>query len=277
MLIDTHCHLNFSAFKEDADKVIEKTLKQKIAMIVVGTQYDTSLRAIQYANKYEGVYASIGLHPIHIQTQKIEEKIGPEVIKFVSRAEKFNEELYENLLLKGKRKVVAVGEIGLDYHDKITSIEKETQKEQFIKQIRFAKNHQKPIMIHSRNALEDILEILRQEFGLWKQEESLRGVCHFYSGTLQQAEKLFALGFLVSFTGVITFAPEYELLIKNLPLEKIMIETDAPYVSPAPYRGKRNEPANVKFIAQKIADIKGISFKEVARQTTENAKKLFKI
>lgn len=277
MLIDTHCHLNFSAFKEDADKVIEKTLKQKIAMIVVGTQYDTSLRAIQYANKYEGVYVSIGLHPIHIQTQKIEEKIGPEVIKFVSRAEKFNEELYENLLLKGKRKVVAVGEIGLDYHDKITSIEKETQKEQFIKQIRFAKNHQKPIMIHSRNALEDILEILRQEFGLWKQEESLRGVCHFYSGTLQQAEKLFALGFLVSFTGVITFAPEYELLIKNLPLEKIMIETDAPYVSPAPYRGKRNEPANVKFIAQKIADIKGISFKEVARQTTENAKKLFKI
>lgn len=277
MLIDTHCHLNFSAFKEDADKVIEKTLKQKIAMIIVGTQYDTSLRAIQYANKYEGVYASIGLHPIHIQTQKIEEKIGPEVIKFVSRAEKFNEELYENLLLKGKRKVVAVGEIGLDYHDKITSIEKETQKEQFIKQIRFAKNHQKPIMIHSRNALEDILEILRQEFGLWKQEESLRGVCHFYSGTLQQAEKLFALGFLVSFTGVITFAPEYELLIKNLPLEKIMIETDAPYVSPAPYRGKRNEPANVKFIAQKIADIKGISFKEVARQTTENAKKLFKI
>lgn len=277
MLIDTHCHLNFSAFKEDADKVIEKTLKQKIAMIVVGTQYDTSLRAIQYANKYEGVYVSIGLHPIHIQTQKIEEKIGPEVIKFVSRAEKFNEELYENLLLKGKRKVVAVGEIGLDYHDKITSIEKETQKEQFIKQIRFAKKHQKPIMIHSRNALEDILEILRQEFGLWKQEESLRGVCHFYSGTLQQAEKLFALGFLVSFTGVITFAPEYELLIKNLPLEKIMIETDAPYVSPAPYRGKRNEPANVKFIAQKIADIKGISFKEVARQTTENAKKLFKI
>jgi len=276
MLIDTHCHLNFSAFKEDADEVIKRTLKENYQMIIVGTQYDTSLRAISYAEKYQGVYAAVGLHPVHLINQQIKEQVGGQVIEFTSRAERFDEEKYKKLALH--KKVVAIGEIGLDYNESLLSKEyKKLQQEEFIKQIRFAKEIKKPIIIHNRNATQDILKILKNEYNNWNELNNLNGVAHFFSGSFEQASEFFKLGFLVSFTGVITFSPMYELLIRKLPLEKIMVETDAPYVSPLPYRGKRNEPLNVKFIAQKIADIKGLSFEEVAMQTTQNAKNLFKI
>ncbi len=275
MLIDTHCHLNFNAFKDDADEVILRTLKEGIKMIIVGTQYDTSLRAIDYVKKYDGVYAAIGLHPVHLKNQKIKEKVGKEEIEFLSRAEKFDEKKYEELAKI--KKVVAIGEVGLDYSNDTTEEFKALQKEVFLKQIHLAKKINKPIIIHNRNALKDILKILESEFSNWRNGEKLNGVSHFFSGTFEEAQKLFNLGFLVSFTGVITFAPEYEFLIRKLPLDKIMVETDSPYVSPVPHRGKRNEPLNVKFIAQKIADIKGISLKEVENQTTSNAKELFNI
>ncbi len=275
MLIDTHCHLNFNAIKDDADEVILRTLKEGIKMIIVGTQYDTSLRAINYAKKYDGVYAAIGLHPVHLKNQKIKEKIGKEEIEFLSRAEKFDEKKYEELAKI--KEVVAIGEVGLDYPNDTSEEFKALQKEVFLKQIHLAKKINKPIIIHNRNALKDILEILESEFSNWRNGEKLNGVSHFFSGTFEEAQKLFNLGFLVSFTGVITFAPEYEFLIQKLPLDKIMVETDSPYVSPVPHRGERNEPLNVKFIAQKIADIKGISLKEVENQTTLNAKKLFNI
>lgn len=275
MLIDTHCHLNFSAFRNDADDIIKQSLKQGIKMIIVGTQYDTSLRAINYADKYNGVYAAIGLHPVHLTNRQIKEEIGEEKIGFLSRAEKFDSKKYGKLAKN--KKAVAVGEIGLDYQADIDQKQKKLQKEQFITQIRFAKKIEKPVIIHNRNAIKDILEILTSEFKGWKEKDKLNGVSHFFGGSLDDAQKLFSLGFLVSFTGVITFAPQYELLIRKLPLNKILIETDSPYASPIPRRGKRNEPLNVRFIAQKIADIQGVSFEKVAKQTTLNTKKLFQL
>lgn len=281
MLIDTHCHLNFKAFKDDADKIIQETLKENIQVIIVGTQYQTSARAVEYAARYDGVYAAVGLHPVQLHTQTITEKIGPETISFKSRAEKFDEQKY--LSLSQHQKVVAIGEIGLDYtiSEIRPSIEssklQKYQQETFIKQIKLAKKLKKPIIVHNRNATEDILKILKSHFNKWQEGDALNGVAHFFSGNFDEAQEFFKLGFLISFTGVITFVPQYEMLIRQVPLEKIMVETDSPYVSPLPYRGKRNEPKNVRFIAQKIADIKGLTLEEVAAQTTLNAKKLFKI
>ncbi len=266
-LIDTHCHLSFSAYSDDIDEVIQRALDRGIYMITLGADYETSQRAVELAEKYSGVYAAIGQHPVDV---------GPGVV------ESFEAEKYQKLL-DSTDKVVAAGEMGLDYtffdKEKHADLEKfqDVQQDVFRQQIRWAQKNQLPIAIHNRDTHENTLEILKSEIGNWRAGEPLRGVAHFFTGTQEQAQRYFELGFLVSFTGVITISSKFNDLVRELPLEKIMVETDAPYAAPDKYRGQRNEPVYVERAAKKIAKLKNISIEEVVRQTTQNAQNLFNI
>ena len=296
MLIDTHAHVNFNAFAEDSEEVIRRALKEKIWMINIGSQLSTSKRAVEFAEEYsEGVYAAVGLHPVHLKEQIVHEEVDPlEEFEFKTRPEVFDYEEYKKLA--GHEKVVAIGEVGLDYFhlpEENKEIERQKQKDNFIKHLELARDLNKPIMIHCREAHNDVIEILKEFIKIhpnpplspegrppagWQKEGGiLRGVIHSFGGRWSQAEEYFKLGFLISFNGIVTFARDYDKVIKNAPLERIMIETDCPYLTPIPFRGKRNEPSFVKYVAEKIAEVKRISFEEVAQITTENAKKLFRI
>ena len=279
MLIDTHAHVNFNAYSEDSEEVIRRALKDNVWMINVGSQWSTSCRAVGLAEKFlHGVFAAIGLHPIHLKEQKIREEIDPlEEFEFETRPENFNYEEYKKLALNPK--VVAIGEVGLDYYHlpkKNREAEREKQKENFIKHLELAKELGKPIILHCREAHNDVIEILKKCKSLIANHKS-SGVVHSFSGRWSQAEEYFKLGFLIGFNGLITFARDYDKVIKNAPLERILIETDCPYLTPEPHRGKRNEPNYVKYVAEKIVEIKEVSFEEVAQITTKNAKKLFGI
>ncbi|MBU4347465.1 TatD family hydrolase [Patescibacteria group bacterium] len=279
MFIDTHAHVNFSAFKYDADEVIRRSLDNEIWMILVGTEYKTSKRALDYANKYErGVFATVGLHPIHLQSISAK----GEDYEFQSRAEDFNYEVYERLAKSNK--AAAIGEIGLDYYhiDKTQNAAavKERQKEIFIEQFKLARELDLPVIIHCRQAHDDMLAMLK---ALKKQYRDILskdkpwGVMHCYSGDEDLAWQYFNLGLIISFTGLITFSVLWDDLIRRVPLEKIMIETDCPYMTPEPYRGQRNEPILVKYVAERIAEIKNLSIEKVADITTKNAREFFGI
>jgi TatD DNase family protein len=295
--IDIHSHVNFTAFDADRDEVIKRALDNDTWFINVGTQIDTSKKAVELANKYEkGVYAVIGLHPIHTGASFHDEaELGEGGKEFTSRGEIFDKNIYRELLKDlpagAGSKVVAIGECGLDYFrcDE-DSIKK--QKENFIAQIELANETGKMLMIHvrnnydlpageagekKRNAYTDILEIL-------KQHAKVKGVIHFFEGDLEDAKNFIAFGFTISFTGAITYPPkkngrscDYEGIIKNIPLDMILTDTDSPYMSPIPYRGKRNEPFYVKEIVKKIAEIKNLPEEEVAQAIVANAKRLFGI
>lgn len=292
MLIDTHAHVNFNAFKDDGDEVIRRALDNNIRIINVGSQYSTSKRAVEYTDKYPGgVYAAVGLHPMHLETVRVDllEESG-----FESRREDFEFSKYKELA--EKQNVVAIGEIGLDYYhinkesvelkierreknenkssDKIIKEIEDRQKEIFIEQLRLAIEVDKPVIIHCRDAHTDMLDILIQAK---KQSSGLRGVMHCFGGTLEQARQYVELGFLISFTGLITFVRAWDEVIQNIDLNKIMVETDCPYLTPVPFRGRRNEPLYVEYVARKVAEIKKIDFEIVANQTTRNALDLFGI
>ena len=260
-LFDTHSHINFPDFNKDREDVVKRSLENGVRMIIIGTSADNSARAVEIANQYEsGVYASVGLHP----TDKEDDD--------------FDINYYRGLAKNPK--VVAIGECGLDYYHPQNY--KEKQKNIFKKQIELATEVNKPLIIHCRDAHNDVLNILQNYFLNLKSGKN--GVIHFFSGSWEQAQKYFNLGFLISFTGVITFPPlrrastsDYDEIIKKAPLEKIILETDAPFVAPIPYRGQRNEPLYVKEVAQKIAEIKGISYEEAAKITTKNAVELFNL
>jgi len=249
MLIDTHCHLNFKDFDIDRDKIIGQCLNKDIWMINVGVDYKTSKQVIELAEKYDKkVYATIAIHPHNIDKEKFD-------------IEKFKE-------LAKNPKVVAIGETGLDYmfcenDEKI----QELQKKVFIKHLELAKELNKPVIIHSRRLFPEILEIVKKH--------PVKGVLHCYMGRWSYAEEYLKLGFYIGFTGLITYARDYDKVIKNTPLDRILIETDAPYLSPI--REKRSTPLDVEKIAHKIAEIKQISFEKIAEQTTKNAKELFKL
>ena len=282
--IDIHAHVNFKVFEADHDAVIRRALDNDTWFFNVGTQIDTSRSAIKLAHRYEeGVYAVIGLHPIHTDKSfHDDEELGEGGKEFTSRGEIFDKDIYRELLKDPK--VVAIGECGLDYfHMKEESIEK--QKEALISQIELSNEIGKPLMIHvrnnsedkSRNAYEDTLEIL-------KQHSKIGGVIHFFEGTLENARDFIKIGFYISFTGAITYPPRkngkgcnYEEVINNIPLDRILTDTDSPYVAPVPHRGRRNEPSFVCEIVKKIAEIKNIPEEEIARVIVENAKRLFKI
>ncbi|OGZ33385.1 MAG: hypothetical protein A2Y98_03620 [Candidatus Portnoybacteria bacterium RBG_19FT_COMBO_36_7] len=278
MLIDTHAHVNFIAFKDDGDEVIKMALASDVWMINVGSQYDTSRRAVQYAQKYkQGVYASVALHPFHLKGKKITAQADPnEVIEFETQEEKFDYQKYKELACQ--LKVVAIGETGLDYYHLDKGEEerqKVLQKESFLGHLQLARELEKPLIVHCREAHTDVLAILK-DYTAGK-ENGLEGTIHSFSGRWSQAEQYLAMGFYLSFNGIITFTRDYDKVIKNMPLERLLIETDCPYLAPVPYRGKRNEPLFVKYVAEKIAETRGVNFEEIAEITTNNAKKLFKI
>jgi TatD DNase family protein len=282
--IDIHSHLNFTAFDADREDVIRRTLDADTWVINVGTQIDTSRKAVDIANKYkEGVYAIVGLHPIHTGASYHDEaELGEGGKEFTSRGEVFDMDAYRELLQNPK--VVGIGECGLDYyHCDSETIEK--QKEAFIAQIELANETGKALMLHvrnnyddpSRNAYDDVVAIL-------KQHAKVRGVIHFFEGSLENAKDFVACGFMISFTGVITYAPrktgrncDYENIIKYLPLDMILNDTDSPYLAPVPYRGTRNEPVYVKEIVKKIAEIKDLPEEVVSEAIITNAKRVFGI
>lgn len=252
MLIDTHAHLNFKAFREDADETVERTLKENVWMINVGSEYRTSQRAVLMAEKYsQGVFAAVGIHPVHLSEIIFKDKVDEdEEVEFHPSVEEFEEEKY--LKLAESKKVLAVGEIGLDYFH--NSENKEKQKEVFSAQIDMAMKLNLPIIIHSRKSHADVIEILRgkkKQFG-----KKLRGVVHCFSGRLTQA-KIYTqeFGFFLGFNGIVTFDRSYDKVLKNTDLKYILLETDCPYLTPLPFRGKRNEPNYVKYVAEKIAKI----------------------
>lgn len=275
--IDIHSHVNFKAFDTDRDAVIRRALDNDTWVINVGTQADTSRKAVEMANQYEeGVYAIIGLHPIHTGASYHDEKeLGEGGKEFTSRGEVFDKEIYRKLLQD--KKVVGIGECGLDYY-RCTPESIEKQKKDFISQIELANEFNKPLMLHirhgvndlGRNAYADALKIL-------KEHSKVKGDVHFFAGTVEEAKSFVDFGFTLSFTGVITFTHDYDEVIRNTPLDMIMSETDSPYVSPVPYRGKRNEPSYVKEVVKRIAEIKGLPEKEVSEAVISNAKRLFAI
>ncbi len=267
--IDIHCHLNFKVFEEDKDEVIKRALKNDTYLINVGTQINTSKKAVEIAHQYkEGVYAIVGLHPIHTGASFHDEKeLGEGGQEFTSRGEIFDKEIYRELL-KDPR-VVALGECGLDYfRTEPESLKK--QKRVFIEQIELANETRKPLMLHVRDAYADTLQIL-------KEHAKVKGVVHFFVGNAEEAKGFLDFGFMISFSGVLTFTHDYDEVVKNTPLNMILTDTDSPYVAPVPYRGKRNEPLYVKEIVKKIAQIKNLSEEEVANAVIENAKRVFNI
>jgi len=274
-LIDTHAHLNFNAYKDDLDEVIKRSLDNNIWMINVGSQYETSKKAVKIAEQYEkGVYAAVGLHPIHLSDGIFKTKIDQEGIEFQTREEDFDYQKYKELAQS--KKVAAIGEIGFDYWYKPKTKKKleefkQKQKEVFLQQLELARELSLPVIFHCRTAHDDLLETLNFQVSSFK----LRGAIHCFTGNWQQAERYLEMGLYLGFNGII-FKLDLDEIIKKTPLEKILIETDCPYLTPPPMEG-RNEPLYVKYVTEKIAGIKGLSFERLADVTTRNARELFKI
>lgn len=252
-IIDTHCHPQFPQYDHDRDEIIWAALDSGIGMICVGTDLATSREAISLAERYEGLYASVGLHPNDATND----------LRLTT---------YEELL--DHPKVVAVGEVGLDYY-RTTDPEKQKLQYRTLEQfVDLAVRHSKPLIIHCRDdsttltasAHADLLSIL---------ENSLSGVIHSFTGTTEQARHYIELGFYIGLNGIVTFSTEYESMVRSLPLDRILLETDAPYLAPAPYRGKRNQPSYVDIIGKSIAAIIGIEPEILFEDTTRNAKAIF--
>lgn len=276
MMIDTHCHIQFNAFKDDYADVIQRCKEKGVILNAVGTQKDTSRAAVDFAEKHNSIYASIGLHPIHLFSTHVDE----EESKFLSREEDFDYQYYKNL---GKSpKVVAIGECGLDLYRLPTDRTKEEvltkQKLTFTAQYNLAQELGLAMVIHVREAHQEMTDLLSSL------TNKIRGTVHCYTGNWHYAQKYLTLGLNLGFTGVITFPPkksdpqtQLSLLevVRNCPLDRMVVETDAPYLAPNPYRGKRCEPWMVEEVAKKIAEVKSLSLKEVMETTTNNAKNLF--
>jgi TatD DNase family protein len=274
--IDIHSHVNFSAFDADREEVMKRAKENNTIVINVGTQIDTSRKAVEMTRKYENTYAVIGLHPIHTGASYHDTKeLGEGGAEFTSRGEIFNKDEYEELFKN--EKVVGIGECGLDYYrcDE-KSISK--QKQAFVAQIELANKFNKPLMLHIRNNPEDKSHnAYADTLALLKEYSKVKGDVHFFAGNLEDAKAFLDFGFTLSFTGVITFTKDYDEIIKNTPLDMIMTETDSPYVAPVPYRGKRNEPSYVAEVVKKIAEVKNLPEAEVAKAVIENAKRVFSL
>lgn len=276
---DTHSHLNTEAYASDADKVIKRALDDETALIIIGTDYKSSKRALEQANKYEsGVWAAVGLHPTSLQPYLEEGNEGTKEVP----AEKFNYDMYATLAKFPK--TVAIGEIGLDYAWRDTEINiemvKQEQRAVLREQLALARRFDLPAIIHCRQAHDDLLPLLqtfRQEHKEQLPKDRPWGVIHCFSGDENLAWEYFNLGLIISFTGLITFSQRWDELIRKIPADKIMIETDSPYMTPEPHRGKRNEPVLVKYVAQRIAEIRGTTSEKIAEITTANAKLFFKL
>ncbi|MDL5143711.1 TatD family hydrolase [Bacillus atrophaeus] len=254
MLFDTHVHLNAEQYDTDLEEVIQRAREEKVDhVVVVGFDRPTITRAMELIKEYDFMYAAIGWHP-------------------VDAIDMTDEDLLWIKELSAHEKVVAIGEMGLDYHwDKSP---KDVQKEVFRKQIALAKEVRLPIIIHNRDATEDVVTILKEEGA-----EAVGGIMHCFTGSVEVARQCMDMNFYLSFGGPVTFknAKKPKEVVKEIPNDRLLIETDCPFLTPHPFRGKRNEPSYVKYVAEQIAELKGMTYEEVAAVTTENAKRLFRI
>jgi len=253
--IDTHAHLYFDKFDEDRNQVIQRTIDNKVAVINIGTDLDSSKKALELADQNENYYAVIGFHPIYVRDSTMEE--FKDLEKLVKHP-----------------KCIGIGECGLDYFREEDKEFAEIQKDFFIRQITLAIENDKPLVIHCRDAWEDVLDILK----VYKEvNENLRLNFHFFNQVIERAKQIIDLGFQFSFTGVITFAKELEEVVTFAPIDKIMSETDSPYAAPKRKRGKRNEPSFVIEVVEKISELKGLPIEEVKKQLLKNAEDFFGI
>jgi len=247
-LVDTHSHVYYKQYKDDLSSIIDSARENGVERIIcVGTDIKTSYESIEIANKYNNVFCTVGCHP-H-DTSKLQNG-------YIKELEQMCEE----------PKVVALGETGLDYY--YNHSPHSTQKKCFIEHIELSRNVKIPVVIHNRNSDEDLLKILKKY--------KPRGVVHCFSGDVTFAREIISLGLFLSFTGIITFNNSTLTdVIKQIELNDFMVETDSPYLTPAPFRGKRNEPKHTKIIAEKIAEIKNLPIQKIIENTTKNAYKLF--
>lgn len=254
MFIDTHVHLNADQYEEDVDEVITRAVDAGVTkMVVVGFDRKTIHKAMELTERYSFIYAVVGWHPVDAIDCTEED------LKWIET-------------LAGHPKVVGIGETGLDYHwDKSP---KDIQQELFRKQIQLAKKVNLPIIIHNRDATADVVRILKEE-----EAKETGGIMHCFGGSVETAKECIDMNFMISLGGPVTFknAKSPKEVATEIPLSKLLIETDAPYLAPHPYRGKRNEPVYVTLVAEEIAKLKGLSIEEVAEATTKNALELFKI
>lgn len=256
MLIDTHCHLNDEQLENDTKDIIERAKEHNVKKLVcVGASLSSSVKAVEIANEYDNVFAVIGVHPDDANT--------------------FNDDILDKLreLAKNNKKVVAIGEIGLDYH--FVQDNKEAQKQCFIKQIELANELDLPIVIHTRDAMGDTLDIVRK----YKDKIKKGGIFHCFHGSKEVLCEINKMGFYVSYGGAITFnnANSLREIVKQTPLDKILTETDCPYMAPVPLRGTLNEPKNIDLIFEKMCEIKNISKNELEKIIENNTKKIFNI
>ena len=252
---DSHAHLDDEKFNEDREELIPEIKKAGITKFIsAGYSLEGSIKAIELSKKYDFIYPTCGISPNDIpQTEE-------ELWKSLAKIEE---------LIKENSKIVAVGEIGLDYYWEKEN--KEMQKLAFIEQIKIANKYDLPIVIHTREAVMDTLEILKEN------PVNKKGIFHCCPLNRELVKEALKLGFYISFAGPITFknSKNANEIIETVPIDKMLIETDSPYLSPEPLRGRRNDPRNVKYIAQKIADVKNMTIEEVAKQTYENAEKIY--
>lgn len=281
-LFDAHTHAQFAIYDADREAVILRANEAGVRFVNVGTQRDTSRCAVDLAERYSGIFATVGLHPVHTSRSFHDtDELGGDAKEFTTHGEIFDMAYYRELALRSK--TIAIGECGLDYfrfnnnESKDTQIHK--QKSAFLAQIALAGEVKKPLMIHCREAFKDLIDILVVHH---TSQVTNPGVIHFFTGSIDEARTLLDLGYSFTFGGAITFPPrkekfigDYDEIVRSIPLDRILSETDAPYVAPVPYRGKRNEPAYVVEVVKKLAVLKNVSIDEMASRIRENAKRIF--
>jgi len=260
MLFDTHAHLNDKKFDDDLEEVVSRAFAGNMNKILVASyDMESTKKALDISRKYDSIYCSVGIHP-H-QATAYNESAEIELDKIIS---------------ENKSKVVAIGETGLDFHYDFSP--RDIQIEVFKKHIELAANHNLPLIIHDRKAHDECLQIVTKYFkdGLLPEK---RGVFHCFSGDANLALKLVDLGFYISIAGPVTFknSKHAKEVVKSIPIERLLVETDCPYLSPEPFRGKRNEPAYVKYVAIKISEILDIPVEEIEKITFQNACELFSV
>jgi len=278
MLIDTHCHLNFSIFTENRDKIINECRKEGLQLIIVGTNLETSRKAVEISQQYpDGIYSTVGLHPQELDTGLVKIKSDPWEGRHLE--ESFDYEEYKKLAQFPK--VVAIGEIGLDYYirPKTTrkkELFKQKQKELLLQELKLARELNLPVVFHCRMANQDLINILKNNKSL----RPRRAVIHSFVGTKEEMEEYLSLGYYIGFNGIIFKNIEgidFSELIKTVPLERIILETDSPYLKPKGMPGEVNTPLGVKIVAQRIAEIRNLSLEKISQATTQNAQILFNI
>lgn len=255
MLIDSHAHLDDERFKGDTESIIENFENDNLELVVnIGADLRSSINSVELAKKHDRIYATVGVHPHSVKEMDL----------------KMLDELKE---LAKEEKVVAIGEIGLDYY--YDNSPRDTQKTWFREQIKLAKELDLPISVHSREATKDTFDIISEE----AKDGKLRGVIHCFSDSVEIAREYIKLGFYISLGGPVTFknAKMPKEVAKEVPLDRLLVETDSPYLTPEPHRGKRNEPKNVRYVAETIANLKEMSFEKLMNITNKNTKDLFNI